>query len=453
MSEITRFEIEKLHGYKDYDLHFSDNTLILVGENGSGKTTVLRLLHYFLSGQLNILAKYKFSSLKVTIDNKTYTLPYSYIGNKIKKLNIRHIDRFHPIIRNRINELLHEQNQVDYLLPEIEKLCDQFDIPIHHILREIDFENPDKKNRDEIKNILEGIRNSINSQIFYLPTYRRIEEELPLILKGVDDEEFRRRRIYLEKRRIDDSFVELVEFGMKDVDSAIEKVLEQLKDFARESLNKLTLGYLGDVVEQKYEKVRVDPIQQASTETIEKVLNRIHENILSKESKQHLSQTIQKVKNGEDLVEHAKVICHYFIKLLDFQQELQEKETQITNFCDVCNKYMVDKKFIYDSANFQFSVLVTCENEEDRNLELRHLSSGEKQIVSLFSHLYLSGGKSYFVLIDEPELSLSVPWQRKFLVDIKNSTFCYGLVAVTHSPFIYENDLKKYAHGLGEFIV
>ena len=56
------------------------------------------------------------------------------------------------------------------------------------------------------------------------------------------------------------------------------------------------------------------------------------------------------------------------------------------------------------------------------------------------------------VLIDEPELSLSVPWQRRFLTDIRRGGFCAGLVAVTHSPFIYDNELKQYAHSLGEFV-
>jgi hypothetical protein len=37
-------------------------------------------------------------------------------------------------------------------------------------------------------------------------------------------------------------------------------------------------------------------------------------------------------------------------------------------------------------------------------------------------------------------------------MDVKAGGFCSGLVAVTHSPFIYDNELKKYAHGLGEFI-
>jgi recombinational DNA repair ATPase RecF len=49
MSTITRFQIKKLHGYKNIDLRLVDNTLILVGENGAGKTTVLHLFYYLLS--------------------------------------------------------------------------------------------------------------------------------------------------------------------------------------------------------------------------------------------------------------------------------------------------------------------------------------------------------------------------------------------------------------------
>lgn len=132
---------------------------------------------------------------------------------------------------------------------------------------------------------------------------------------------------------------------------------------------------------------------------------------------------------------------------------LEEKETNIVNFCDVCNEYMVNKTFKYNSSSYSFSIAENYGSKGPQDIKLHQLSSGEKQIVSLFSHLYLSGGsRSYFVLIDEPELSLSVPWQRRFLQDIRYSDFCSGLVAVTHSPFIYENQLQQYAHGLGEFI-
>ena len=77
------------------------------------------------------------------------------------------------------------------------------------------------------------------------------------------------------------------------------------------------------------------------------------------------------------------------------------------------------------------------------------LSSGEKQVVSLFSHIYLSGKKNYFVIIDEPELSISVLWQKRLLPDILKK--CSGLIAVTHSPFIFDNELKRYAHSLEGF--
>jgi predicted ATPase len=89
---------------------------------------------------------------------------------------------------------------------------------------------------------------------------------------------------------------------------------------------------------------------------------------------------------------------------------------------------------------------------EEKELKLSMLSSGEKQIVSLFSHIYLSGIQEFFVVIDEPELSLSVPWQKRFLMDIVSSGRCSGLIAVTHSPFIYDNELDGYAHSIEEFV-
>ena len=46
------------------------------------------------------------------------------------------------------------------------------------------------------------------------------------------------------------------------------------------------------------------------------------------------------------------------------------------------------------------------------------MSSGEKQIVSLFARLYLTGKDDYVILFDEPELSLSIKWQEKLLKDI-----------------------------------
>ena len=447
MSRITKFKISKLHGYKNFDLTLKDNTLILVGENGVGKTTVLRLLFFILSGQWSALAQFKFEEISIEIDGKEHLVKYDLIEKNIKQIDRKILRRFPPSVRERFVQAL-EHNEGRMVTPELEMLCRRYDVPLHFVMREMDmFERSELEENNELKNILGKIRKSLNSQLLYLPTYRRIEQELGLIIKDYEESDSRIKRRYAKKERNSD-FVELIEFGMKDVFDAIENEQEALKDFARENLNELTLRYLGDVVDKKYSEVDVEEIKNETEDTILSVLDRIHESILNEDHKAHLFDRINDVRKEGTLDEHARVVCHYFLKLLKFHEELRQKESRISSFCNVCNEYMVDKEFKYDASEFKFTI-----TDVQRPVELRHLSSGEKQIVSLFSHLYLSGNKNFFVMIDEPELSLSVPWQRRFLEDIKNGEFCSGLVAVTHSPFIYDNSLKQYARGLGEFIV
>ena len=453
MNEITRFEIKNLHGYRNLDFRIKDNILIIVGENGSGKTTILQILYYLLSGQWNLMLKYHFDSISLTIGGEKYTIFYSDIEKSFRKTDHRLLRRFPSAIRTRVLSLL-EQTEGRLISPELERLCDQYGVPMRFILRDIDlFEYADQQQTKPLRQALEKIHSLLNAQLLYLPTYRRIEQELNLIFRRIDEDELRHRRDLLTSRKRDDIFVELVEFGMKDVESAVNNTRAELDKFARESLNDLTFSYLSDIVEQQYESVEVKQIREASPTTIDNILNRIQEPILSLENKQHLREIIGRIKTDPSQEVHSKVICHYFTKLMTFHSELERRETKIVNFCKACNEYMVDKEFRYDTSNFSFTIEPRKDQTLDEEIQLRHLSSGEKQIVSLFSHLYLSGIDKYFVMIDEPELSLSVPWQRKFLLDIQNADFCAGLIAVTHSPFIYENELSKYAHGLGEFVI
>ena len=453
MKERTRFRILGLHGFKSIDLRFRDNTLILVGENGAGKTTVLHLLYYLLSGQWSAIARYQFDSLEITIGENGYVLRYSDFEDSLHGIDKRMLSRLPPPVRRRVISLL-EHTEGRLALPELESLCDQYDIPIHYLLREIDlFDCPHKGKPTKLIKKMEAIQGALGAQLLYLPTYRRIEQELNLIFKGLDERELSKRRRMLASRRTEETYVELVEFGMKDVESAIRDTREDLDRFARANLNNLTFSYLGDIVEQKYQSVDLKPIRKADPKTIDNILNRIQEPVLSQENKQHLRNIIQTVKDDATKNVHSQVICHYFTKLMAFHNDLEKKEAKIVSFCEACNDYMVDKEFQYNTSSFNFRIVSKSLSESNREIELQNLSSGEKQIVSLFSHLYLSGGKKYFVLIDEPELSLSVDWQRKFVSDIRKANFCSGLVAVTHSPFIYDNELRKYAHGLGEFIL
>ncbi|MGB7518146.1 MAG: AAA family ATPase [Spirulinaceae cyanobacterium] len=108
------------------------------------------------------------------------------------------------------------------------------------------------------------------------------------------------------------------------------------------------------------------------------------------------------------------------------------------------------KRVFYDESNIK--IYLKSDNSTEP-LPLNKLSSGEKQIISIFSKIYLSDvNERFIVLFDEPELSLSMIWQKKLLPDILDSNKCDFLLAVTHSPFIFGNELDKYAVGLNEYI-
>ena len=47
--DISRIKITRVNGIYNYDIPIANNTLILVGENGTGKSTVLSILNLIIS--------------------------------------------------------------------------------------------------------------------------------------------------------------------------------------------------------------------------------------------------------------------------------------------------------------------------------------------------------------------------------------------------------------------
>lgn len=458
--EIKKFKINKLHNSLNFELRFENNTLVLVGENGSCKTTIIKMLFYTLSLQWGKLGQYNFESIELFIDEDYFIITKDDITISSKLIDHRALRRLPPFIRHSLTSMIESKCNID--IQKLESVCQQYGFPIELIFQELSLEEPtifsafSNTSKKQKKGLLASVHNlrkkMEGTHILYLPTYRRIEQDLKVVLDGrFDDEDFMSHRI--KKMRYsdntDNNYTELVEFGMGDVDDAILKTSSSLKDSFRSSLNELTLGYLGDIVDRKYSTASVSELNSIDYATIHQIMDRVDETILSKKRKDKLSETIQKIKEQKDNIsDHEKVLCHYFLKLYESHKNLRLQETLIKDFVAVCNKYLQNKEMIYDSQEFD---LVIKSKYNGDIIELFQLSSGEKQIVSLFGHLYLLNKSNCLVLIDEPELSLSVKWQKMFLEDVKNGQFCKGLVAVTHSPFIFENSLDYYAHGIEEF--
>ena len=81
-------------------------------------------------------------------------------------------------------------------------------------------------------------------------------------------------------------------------------------------------------------------------------------------------------------------------------------------------------------------LVVLDEDNPEKELALSQLSSGEKETVVLFYQLLFDVPDNVILLVDEPEISLHVAWQREFAEDIKTVVESKGITALiaTHSP-------------------
>jgi predicted ATP-dependent endonuclease of OLD family len=463
--KITKFELKKLHGYQNISIPIKDNKIVLIGVNGIGKTTVVNLLYFFLTRQWKKILEYTFSQIGVTLNGKQLSInrqdleiafarrhgkrgyrryPFNVINRRIQS---------HPLFRRLIQGEVASEQVLFHLASDVGIPPDEiyrFISSVHNVQISLfeDMEDKEyKKALETLRKIEKHLEQEIGGPILYLPTYRRIEQDLEKIFPGLEEEieEYRQRPSWREEG--EQGYIEFVEFGMQDVAAMLKDLLNDLRADAITQLNNLAGGYLRDVLRDEAESYDASVINKLEDESIRKILDRVE--TLNDSDKRKLMGTLNKIKSAEKrIVLKDKMIAHFFSKLYQIYIKQKRKEQPVRSFVDVSNKYLSPKKIIYDEINYQ----IVIKDKNIPKIELRMLSSGEKQIVSLFSHLYLSNYDSCSVIIDEPELSLSVEWQKTFLPDVIASNKCAFLGAVTHSPFIYANELEPYTVDLQDFI-
>ncbi len=477
--EIKIFRIIGLHNHKNYELRFDENKLILVSDNGSGKTTIVNIFYYFLSKQWNKLLEFNFKSIYCIINDEEFEFGKNFFNTLIQKDN-RINKRFSESTLNKlhnINEFIDTNDLFNLNTFELDLISEKFEIP-SRIVREYIFEINEKKESIENHNNVRNLEKKLNkilseTKIIYLPTYRRIEKDLVNIFPHL--EQSMREFEFNQNRRLskEENFVELVEFGMNDVIKKIERRCLQLKNYFYDKLNTNLIGsYLDDILNKSYTNFDLENIYRIDSEALTYILKRLDDSVISVEGKKKLKDFVINLQEAHHLVSiEDKINAHFVWKLFQIYDYQQKEESDINELIDICNEYISNEKSLTYNKD-EFKVQINLKNSQLKNSRLfdlfisqddkekadknrlilfKDLSSGEKQIISLFTHLVLSD-KNYYIIIDEPELSLSVIWQERLLSDILNLKKCKGLFAVTHSPFIFQNnDLRSITHSLEEF--
>ncbi|MDQ3915012.1 MAG: AAA family ATPase [Actinomycetota bacterium] len=120
--------------------------------------------------------------------------------------------------------------------------------------------------------------------------------------------------------------------------------------------------------------------------------------------------------------------------LEDVEQKLSVFDrllSRIELFKEIINSRFVNKRILVDNqGGFRF------ETDQGLLLSPDDLSSGEQHELVLTYHLLFRAKEGSLVLIDEPEISLHVTWQQKFLEDVERIARVADLdfILATHSP-------------------
>lgn len=86
-------------------------------------------------------------------------------------------------------------------------------------------------------------------------------------------------------------------------------------------------------------------------------------------------------------------------------------------------------------------------NLNNKQIDLQVLSSGEKKVIALFTAAIFFSNT--YLLIDEPEISLSIIWQNWLLPTLLSQCKSNKIIVATHSPYIAEDEtIQKYVQPL-----
>jgi predicted ATPase len=440
---IKRFEIKNLHGYKDVLIDFEKSVKIVIAENGAGKTTILSALDAFLRTDFVSLKTINFEKISCFIEGLDEPLV-------VEKKNINN----QPVINESIVEFIRnlgvdESIFTNFILNEFKYLNEETfrGAPLitaayhetHYGWSELWEKCIEAYNfyaesvSEDVLKVAKILREKLQGvEILYLPTYRRIEKPQYRNRSSVNRDGQGRWHKRAQKNST-------INYGLGDVENRLSEITDDIQRRSNMGYRQISANIIDDLIFGS--PARSDHQDLPDLETLKIFFSRVGNSNLKLEGNQ---KRIEQIYSSPD-DSQANTLRYFLGKLASVVKQTSKLEKTIETFVEKVNDYLSlssdSKTLIYDPV--QMKVYVKNDWTEDA-VGFDELSSGEKQVISLMYYLFLFD-RPKIVLIDEPELSLSIEWQQKILPDIAFAPLCSQLIAITHSPFVFDNELDPYA--------
>lgn len=473
-SIIRSFHIEGLHGYRNIGLNSRFAATILIAKNGTGKTTLLGAMDAFLRMELGRLRELQFDKIRCEIagvENELIlthddVMDFLQIPSEAEFIKLASRSGIDPasLFQFLISDYLTTAKEERYLFDDKiwSTLSQSFAYNHSDLTTTLDrILELIYSRQDSIRKIRDALKTALSdTEIVYLPTYRRIE----LALTDDESNSYGRKR----RRRFNVAVGSLykgdIQFGLGDISDRLMNINNEITYSSHSAYGELSANIINELIDGSFEREEISPNELPSKEELEFFFSRLRGARRNVHLPSVIAPNIEKLFVDEP-PQSSKKFLNYFLKQLGAVILVSKKlEEPVDAFIDSCNKYLSSKE---PSTELEGHVQELIEGKklkinrrnlkvhveslpDGRKISLNALSSGEKQMVSLFAKLFLYPKKK-IVLIDEPELSLSIDWQSQILVDVMNAPLCEQVVAITHSPFVFENELDPFAQPLSVY--
>lgn len=469
---IREIKVKSLFGLFDYKISLSEcGVTILIGANGSGKTTLFKMLNSILEGKFHNIINVKFEEFQILFDNgdsivcrkeieskKEYISSY---GCENTEINIRYVNEFGD---------LWDKSQV---LSSFEFIVDVNDVDIDHQFIEL-IEDPSSEKMD-----YKFIPLSDKELNFYrkLGLSTRFIETQRLQLSSYDEnEDFSREKI--RRRYIDGSghkINDIIEKNISNSKKRIEEYAEDLSTIIKQNrsnyfaqsqdIEKRTLTEYLDAGPVDIEKSLFEDGKDLENTTlkIRKHMDKLlHLGIYESHELSRIGdlslldkklEPLQKAKNTLmndpsrhnldkilDISLKSSLLKSYADNMVKKLNIFEELENKIELFRNNINSLFINKKMEIDLEE-GFIFRLNKGIEKGSLIDSKELSSGEQHEVILNYELIFKTERNSIILIDEPEISLHILWQKKFvdnLLDIAKENNL-NIIVATHSPDIVDN--------------
>ena len=442
--KLKTFKVVGVWGFLTKEISFRDHTTFLIGINGSGKTTILKLLDGLLKPNLKNLLFIDFKEISIIFSGDDSSLDVSKIV--CKKYNDRMVILFHKPYKH-----IYSEHRVNF---------DGIEFPTKHI------EHSDYERmyyffqKSEVYGLIKELPTPVIVGLNRLLTDEEDDEHMPVFHPSM-------------RNSIPLSLVDQND----DISEALKQVRDLIYDHIRENARKQST--LADEFKNQVFDEMLTPPQNSDLShsnsndylKVKELKELLNDKIVVKETK----QLTNKIK--EYLSEYQAVIDEFrkadFNKLMDSAGKEQmilrkmlafnaqfdkiyrvgriaiNNMKQIENLHAPINRFEKSVNLFFNEGLKEIKVggsgdlyIINRNLGADINQSIFDLSSCEKQIIILIAYLSFKSSSKIFI-VDEPEVSLHVSWQEKFVDALMEASPDNQFVLATHAPSIIARSNRR----------